>query len=74
MVLSSIIEANVSAKRIVDYVTMDEIQPDCTIHLDKATSKNEEALTIEHGTFLWQRSPAIKVALTDINFKAYKTN
>lgn len=72
MVLSSIIEANVSAKRIVDYVTMDEIQPDCTIHLDKATSKNEEALTIEHGTFLWQRSPAIKVALTDINFKAYK--
>lgn len=72
MVISALIEANVSAKRIVEYVTMDEIQPDGTIRLDRASANDEEAVIIDRGTFLWQRHPSVKIALSDINFKGYK--
>lgn len=73
MVISSIIEASVAISRLTGFFVMDEIQPDAVVHLDKATKAGEEAVSITNGTFLWQRKEAYKVALTDINFKASKS-
>lgn len=72
MVISSLIEAQVAVSRLTNFFTMDEVQPDSVIHLEPATAIGEESVVIDNATFLWQRKNGIKVALSDVNFKAYK--
>lgn len=71
-VITSCIEASVAISRLTEFFVMEEIQPDAVIRLDRATQIGEEAVTVTNGTFLWQRNQSVKIALSDINFKASK--
>lgn len=72
MVISSMIEASVAINRLTSFFVMDEIQPDAVIHLENASVIGEESVSISNGTFLWQRKPTYKIALSDVNFTAHK--
>lgn len=70
MVISSVVEASVAVKRLTDFFTMEEVQPDAVIHKERATHPNEESVSVKDATFLWTRRKNYKVALVNVNFSA----
>lgn len=72
MVISSLVEASVAVSRLTEFFTMDEVQPDAVIRLEKASQVGEESVTVQDATFLWTRKTSYKVALSNVNFKARK--
>lgn len=72
MVISSLVEASVAISRLTSFYTMEEIQPDAVIRLEKATARGEDAVIVQDATFLWSRKHSYKVALSNVNFKAKK--
>ncbi|CCE80487.1 Piso0_003604 [Millerozyma farinosa CBS 7064] len=75
MVITNIVEAQVSIARLVNFLTSAEIQQDAVTRLPRATKTGDVAVSVKDGTFLWSKSKthdAYKVALSKINFEAKK--
>lgn len=72
LVISSLVEASVAISRLTNFFTMDEVQPDAVIRLERATEMGEEAIIVHDATFLWARKSSYKVALSNLNFKSRK--
>lgn len=72
MVISALVEATVAISRLTSFFTMDEVQPDAVIRLERATEMGEGAIIVQDGTFMWTRKSSYKVALSNINFKVGK--
>lgn len=71
MVITSIIEASVAVGRLTEYLMAEEVQEDAvTIH-PAVEERGEEAVVIQHGTFLWNRHES-KTVLRNIHFTAHK--
>ncbi len=73
MVVTSLIEANVSISRLTNFFTSNEVQIDSIIHLDKANKIGDDSVIISDGTFLWKKEiDSYKIALQNINYIAKK--
>ncbi|CAN6675143.1 metal resistance protein Ycf1p [Trichomonascus vanleenenianus] len=72
MVVSALIEAGVAVTRLRNFLLSEELQPDAVERLPRATRLGEESVTVTNGTFVWERKPEYKVALSNINFTAKK--
>ncbi|KAH9884583.1 P-loop containing nucleoside triphosphate hydrolase protein [Xylariomycetidae sp. FL2044] len=72
MVITAIIEASVAVGRLTDYLAAEEIQPDAVEFIpEPAEERGEDAVTIQRGTFSWNRHED-KHVLKHINFTARK--
>lgn len=71
MVITSIIEASVAVGRLTDYLTAEEVQEDAVTVHPPVEERGEEAVVIQHGTFLWNRHEP-KTVLRNIHFTAHK--
>ncbi|KAL8420183.1 hypothetical protein RB594_003095 [Gaeumannomyces avenae] len=71
MVITSIVEGAVAVKRLSDFLTAEEIQPDATQFLPAVEEMGEDTVVIRDGTFSWNRHES-KNCLKDINFRACK--
>ncbi|GME83703.1 unnamed protein product [Ambrosiozyma monospora] len=69
--VGNIIEAQVSLKRLTDFLTGDELEDDVINRQPSAKKIGDEAVKIENADFLWTREP-YKVALTRVNYVARK--
>ncbi|CDR46108.1 CYFA0S22e00100g1_1 [Cyberlindnera fabianii] len=72
MALTSFVEAQVAIGRLVNFLTAEELQPDAVTYVEKASKKGDVSVEVKDGTFLWQRKPEYKVALSKVNFVAKK--
>ncbi|CUM68582.1 uncharacterized protein PRCAT00006309001 [Priceomyces carsonii] len=75
MVITNIIESQVSVDRLYKFLTADELQPDSVIRDSRTPSKNEPAVSIQNGTFLWSKVKSgqnLKIALEKINLQVKK--
>lgn len=70
MVITAIIEASVAVKRLTDYFTAPELQPDAVLR-SETVEAGEESVRIRDGTFTWNKNEERNV-LHDINFTAHK--
>lgn len=71
MVITSIIEASVAVGRLTEYLTAEEVQDDAVTVHPAVEERGEEAVVIQHGTFLWNRHEP-KTVLRNIHFTAHK--
>ncbi|KAL2813283.1 P-loop containing nucleoside triphosphate hydrolase protein [Aspergillus granulosus] len=55
MVITSIIEASVAVKRLTDYFTAEELQPDAVKNEDSVTHIGDESVRIRDASFSWNR-------------------
>jgi ATP-binding cassette subfamily C (CFTR/MRP) protein 1 len=72
MVVSAMVEASVAVNRLTSFLVSEELQPDAVTRLPRASQMGEEAVSIQDGTFLWERKPEYKIALGNINYSARK--
>ncbi|ODV62384.1 ATP-binding cassette glutathione S-conjugate transporter YCF1 ASCRUDRAFT_74772, partial [Ascoidea rubescens DSM 1968] len=72
MVLNAYVEASVSTKRLVSFLISEELQPDSVTRKPKANKLGDTSVKVENATFLWQKTPEYKVALSNLNFIARK--
>ncbi len=72
MAITAFVEASVAIGRLYNFLTSEELQPDAVNHLPKANKVGEVTVKVNNGTFVWQRKPEYKVALSDVNFTAKK--
>ncbi|QOU20165.1 hypothetical protein BRETT_004817 [Brettanomyces bruxellensis] len=68
-VIGSVIEAQVSLKRLSDFMMSDELEMNSVHKLSPNYEKGAPAVEIEDADFLWSRHP-YKVALVNINYSA----
>ena len=68
-VIGSVIEAQVSLKRLTDFMMSDELETNSVHKLRANFKKGLPAVEIEDADFLWSRHP-YKVALVNINYSA----
>lgn len=71
VVITSIIEASVAAKRLTDYFTAEELQPDAVTYEEPVTHIGDESVRIRDASFTWNRHRAGNV-LENINLSARK--
>lgn len=71
MVITSIVEASVAVRRLTDYFTADELQPDAILHEDAVVHTGDESVRIRDATFTWNRHEPGNV-LQEINLSARK--
>ncbi|KAL2868225.1 ATP-binding cassette glutathione S-conjugate transporter YCF1 [Aspergillus lucknowensis] len=55
MVITSIIEATVAVKRLTDYFTAEELQPDAVKREDPVAHAGDESVRIRDASFSWNR-------------------
>lgn len=74
MVITAFVEASVSVERLTKFLNNEELQIDSIKKLPapKNAKKGDVLVKLEKCTFLWQRKPEYKVALTDIDFVGEK--
>lgn len=70
--ITGLVEASVSLKRLTEFLTLGELQPDAIIRLDKANNVGEESVVLENATLLWSKDTSHQIALQNVNFKAFK--
>ncbi|QPG74364.1 hypothetical protein FOA43_001691 [Brettanomyces nanus] len=70
-VIGGVIEAQVSLKRLTDFLTSDELDINTVHRMPAVTKKNDVCVEIDNADFLWSRDP-YKVAMVNINYKALK--
>ncbi|KAL8640320.1 MAG: hypothetical protein Q9228_002750 [Teloschistes exilis] len=69
MVITSIVESTVAVRRMTDYFTAEELQPEAVITKDPAMYAGDEAVRLRDATFTWDKS---RNCLENINFTARK--
>lgn len=72
MVISSIVEATVAVGRLTDFLSAEEIQPDAIVLKPTVEEIGEETVSIQDGTFSWDRHDEDKYVLKDVTFSASK--
>ncbi|KAL4870359.1 hypothetical protein BDV12DRAFT_60801 [Aspergillus spectabilis] len=55
MVITAVIEASVAVRRLTDYLTADELQPDAVKYEDSVTHIGDESVRIRDASFSWNR-------------------
>ena len=71
MVITAIVEASVAMKRLRDYFTADELQPDAVLREPSVQKSGEESVKASNATFTWNRYEDRNV-LENIDFSARK--
>lgn len=74
MVITSFVEASVSVERLTKFLNNDELQVDSMkkLPLQDNAKKGDVLVKLDNCTFLWQRKPEYKVALSNISFVGEK--
>ncbi|XBW36311.1 hypothetical protein QEN19_001894 [Hanseniaspora menglaensis] len=74
MVITSFVEASVSIERLTRFLNNEELQNDAMkkLPLPENSKKGDVLVKLENCTFLWQRKPEYKVALSNIDFVGEK--
>jgi len=72
MAITAFVEASVAVGRLTKFLTSEELQPDAVNYLPKAVKMGDVAVEVKNGTFVWQRKPEYKIALSNVNFVAKK--
>src|SRR5699024_4764365 len=71
IVITSIIEASVAVKRLTDYFTAEELQPDAVTFGDPVSHVGDESVRIRDASFTWDRYQQVPV-IDNIDFSARK--
>lgn len=71
IVITSIIEASVAVKRLTDYFTAEELQPDAVTFEDPVSHVGDESVRIRDASFTWDRYQQVPV-INNIDFSARK--
>ncbi|KAL3463968.1 P-loop containing nucleoside triphosphate hydrolase protein [Aspergillus heterothallicus] len=71
MVITSIIEASVAVKRLTDFFTAEELQPDAVKYEDSVTHIADESVRIRDASFSWNRYKD-ELALENIDLSCRK--
>ncbi|KAJ5576016.1 hypothetical protein N7535_002942 [Penicillium sp. DV-2018c] len=71
MVITSIIEASVASRRLIDYFTAEELQTDAVLFEDPVVHLGDESVRIREASFTWNRHEGTTV-LENIDFSARK--
>lgn len=76
MVITAFVEASVSVERLTKFLNNEELQVDSVKKLSYPENavKDDVLVELKNCTFLWQKKPEYKVALTGINFVGKKGN
>lgn len=72
MVITAMIEASVAINRLESYLKAPELQSDAVTRLPRAVERGENDILLKGCTFLWERTPTYKVALSDISLQTFK--
>ena len=71
MVITAIVEASVAVKRLTDFLTADELQPDAVVLEDAVSHTGDETVRIRDASFTWNKHQNSNV-LENINLSARK--
>ncbi|KAI9711951.1 MAG: hypothetical protein M1828_001750 [Chrysothrix sp. TS-e1954] len=71
MIITAIVEASVAIKRLRDYFTADELQPDAVVVEPSVEKTGDESVRIKDGTFTWNRYEN-KSVLESLDFSTRK--
>ena len=71
VVITSIIEATVAVKRLVEYFTAEELQSDAVTYEPSVSHVGDESVIVREASFTWNRYDQ-KIVLENIDFSARK--
>ncbi|SGZ40190.1 related to Metal resistance protein YCF1 [Hanseniaspora guilliermondii] len=76
MVITAFVEASVSVERLTKFLNNDELQVDSVKKLTYPENavKDDVLVELKNCTFLWQKKPEYKIALSNIDFVGKKGN
>ncbi|KKK26753.1 hypothetical protein ARAM_007040 [Aspergillus rambellii] len=71
LVITAVIEASVAVRRLTEYLTAEELQPDAVKHEDPVTHIGDESVRIRDASFTWNRYKGDHV-IENIDFSCRK--
>ncbi|XP_065898603.1 multidrug resistance-associated protein 1-like isoform X2 [Dysidea avara] len=67
--ISSIIQASVSLKRLTTFLQNDELDPDNVHNIEETTVGDEDAVVIHNGSFTWDKTESTILENINLNIK-----